>query len=251
MSGIDIPEEYLARMWDEIDWKAAEERLADLQKRLTIYAFRKDEQEIYNTQKRIVRDIDIKCLAVRHVCQAGTSPGVDNVKWKTSAEKMSAAMSLTSSDYHASPLRQILVKSKNTGKERRQGLPTYYDRAMNVLYGYSLIPVCEAMAERKSFAFRPGRSTQDAHAYVFEAIKGKNAPDYIVCADIKAYYSHIQHSWLLEHVPMDKKVLSEFLNAGIVFAGELFPADGTGISEGANLSPYLGNFVLDGLQKHI
>ena len=50
---------------------------------------------------------------------------------------------------------------------------------------------------------------------------------------------------------MDKRVLSEFLNAGIVFAGELFPADGTGISEGSNISPYLGNFVLDGLQKYI
>lgn len=28
------------------------------------------------------------------------------------------------------------------------------------------------------------------------------------------------------------------MGAGIVFAGELFPADGEGISEGANLSPY-------------
>ena len=122
---------------------------------------------------------------------------------------------------------------------------------MNVLYGYSLIPVTEAMAERKSFAFRPGRSTQDAHAYVLEALKGNDAPEYVVCGDIKAYYSHIQHSWLLKNVPMDKRVLSEFLNAGIVFAGKLFPAQDEGISEGSNISPYLGNFVLDGLQKYI
>ena len=122
---------------------------------------------------------------------------------------------------------------------------------MNVLYGYSLIPVTEAMAERKSFAFRPGRSTQDAHAYVLEALKGSSAPDFVVCGDIKSYYSHIQHSWLLKNVPMDKRVLSEFLNAGIVFAGELFPAEDEGISEGSNISPYLGNFVLDGLQRFI
>ena len=50
---------------------------------------------------------------------------------------------------------------------------------------------------------------------------------------------------------MDKRVLAEFLNAGIVFAGELFPAEDIGISEGSNISPYLGNFVLDRLQKHI
>ena len=145
---IDLPDEYLARQWDEMDWNAAEEKLALLQERLTIAAYRHDDKEIENIQKRIVRDVDIKCLAVRHVCSSTMSPGVDKVKWKTSAEKMRAAMSLTSKDYHASPLRQILITAKNTGKERRPRLPTYYDRAMNVLYGYSLIPVTEAMAER-------------------------------------------------------------------------------------------------------
>ncbi len=61
----------------------------------------------------------------------------------------------------------------------------------------------------------------------------------------------IQHSWLLKNVPMDKRVLSDFLNAGIVFAGELFPAEEEGISACSNISPYLGNFVLDGLQRYI
>lgn len=248
---IDFPEELLAKMWDEMDWAAAEEKLANFQERLTIAVYRKNDKEIEDIQKRIVRDTEIKCLAVRHVVNSTSSPGVDKVKWKTSAEKMEAAMSLTSKNYRASPLRQILITAKNTGKERRPRLPTYYDRAMNVLYGYSLIPVTEAMAERKSFAFRPGRSTQDAHAYVLEALKGIDAPDYVVCGDIKAYYSHIQHSWLLKNVPMDKSVLAEFLNAGIVFAGDLFPAEDVGISEGSNISPYLGNFVLDGLQKYI
>lgn len=248
---VDFPDEYLARLWDEKDWDAAEEKLAIQQERLTIAAYRQDSKAIENGQKSIVRDIDNKCLAVRHVCASTSSPGVDGVKWRTSAEKMRAAMSLTSKDYHASPLRQIELTAKNTGKVRRPQLPTYYDRAMNVLYGYSLIPVTEAMAERKSFAFRPGRSAMDAHAYVLEALKGKDAPEFVVTADIKGYYSHIQHSWLLEHAPMDKRVLAEFLNAGIVFAGELFPREDQGISEGANISPYLGNFVLDGLQKYL
>lgn len=248
---IELPDEFLEKMWNDIDWAAAEKKLADLQERLSIAVYRRNDKEIEDLQKRIVRDTEIKCLAVRHVVSSSMSPGVDKIKWKTPAEKMRAAMSLTSKDYHASPLRQIVITAKNTGKERRPRLPTYYDRAMNVLYGYSLIPVTEAMAERKSFAFRPGRSTQDAHAYVMEALKGDHAPEIVVCGDIKAYYSHIQHSWLLKNVPMDKRVLSEFLNAGIVFAGELFPAEEEGISEGSNISPYLGNFVLDGLQKYI
>lgn len=248
---IQFSDEYLTSMWNNIDWVAAEERLSSLQASLSRAAFRNDTVEIERLQKKIVRDSDIKCLAVRHVVMSTSGPGVDGVRWKEPAEMMKAALSLTSKGYHASPLRQILITAKNTGKERRPQLPTYYDRAMNVLYGYSLIPVTEAKAERKSFAFRPGRSAHDAHAYVLEALKGNDAPRVVVCGDIKAYYAHIQHSWLLANVPMDKKVLSEFLNAGIVFAGELFPAKNVGISEGSNLSPYLGNFVLDGLQKHI
>jgi RNA-directed DNA polymerase len=246
-----MPDELLEKMWLEIDWTAAEEKLANLQARLSRAAYARNEQEVERLQKLIVRDTTIKCLAVRHVVASTSGPGVDGVRWKSPADMMRAALSLTSKGYHASPLRQILITAKNTGKERRPQLPTYFDRAMNVLYGYSLIPVTEALAERKSFAFRPSRSAQDAHAYVLEALKGNNAPEIVVCGDIKGYYSHIQHSWLMAHLPMDKKVLSEFLNAGIVFAGELFPAESVGISEGSNLSPYIGNFVLDGLQKHV
>ena len=243
--------EYLTRLWEHIDWKAAEEKLADLQYQLTRVAYRKDSAAIKELQNTIVRDLDIKCLAVRHVVGSSSSPGVDGVKWRTPAEKMRGAMSLTSMDYHPSPLRQIMLVAKNTGKKRYPQLPTYRDRAMLVLYGYALIPVTEAYAERKSFAFRPGRSTQDAHTYVIEMIRGEDTPEYIFYGDVKACYAHIQHDWLIEHAPMDKHILRKFLKAGIVFEGELFPSEGEGLSEGANLSPYLANFTLDGMQRAV
>ena len=72
-------------------------------------------------------------------------------------------------------------------------MPTFYDRSMQKLYSYSLAPVAEAMADRKSFAFRPGRSMQDASAYILAALKGNNAPEYGVVADVKACYATIQH----------------------------------------------------------
>ena len=50
---------------------------------------------------------------------------------------------------------------------------------------------------------------------------------------------------------MDKHILRKFLKAGIVFEGELFPSEGEGLSEGANLSPYLANFTLDGIQRAV
>lgn len=248
---IEMPDEYLARLWEDVNWTEAEAKLADLQKRISIAVFGRNWKTVEDTQKRLVNDLDIRCLAVRHVATASNSPGVDGIKWRTPADLMRAAMGLISSGYKASPLRQIKIVAKNNGKERHPALPTYRDRAMQVLHGYSLLPVVEAGGDRKSFGFRVGRSTQDAHAYMVDALESNDQPDIIVCGDIRAYYANIQHGWLMKHVPMDKHVLSEFLNAGIVFAGELFPAKETGISEGSNISPYLGNFVLDGLQRHI
>lgn len=241
----------LERMWNNINWENAQNRLDFLQQQLTFAAFEHDNDRIKRLQSELVRDLRVKCLAVRKVSSVFPSPGVDNVRWRTPAQKMAAALSLTSKDYHAKPFRQIQLIAKNNGKIRRPSLPTYYDRAMSTLYGYSLLPVVEAWSERKSFAFRQGRSAQDAHAYIMEALSKSDAPQFMVCVDVKGYYAHIEHEWLMEHLPMDKKVLREFLNAGIVFAGELFPADDIGISEGVSISPYIGNFVLDGLQTYI
>lgn len=78
-----------------------------------------------------------------------------------------------------------------------------------------------------------------------------NAPKFIVRGDIKAFYATVQHDWFMKHIIMDKEILQEFLNAGHVFAGELFPSNGLGISEGSNIAPILSNLILNGLQKHI
>lgn len=248
---IDFPDEYLGELWDEMNWTAAEKLLADMQKRIALAAQQRDDEKIKTLQMQLVRQTEIKQLAVRKVCSSDSGPGVDEVKWKTPGEKMRAALMLTSKNYRAQPMRDIKVKSRSTGKERTYGLPTYYDRAMQVLYGFSLAPVLETWAEKKSFAFREGRSALDAHAYILEVLQGPDAPEFLTIEDIMAYYANIQRDWLMEYIPMDKKVLGEFLRAGHVFAEELFPEEEAGISQGANLSPMMANHVLDGLQGYI
>lgn len=247
----NLSDDILADMWRRTKWKKAEETLAAQQRFLTKAVKKHDHGMTRKLQDEIVSAIDNKCLAVRHVAKTGSVPGVDGVKWENDADMMKAAFMLSPKNYHASPMRRIKIESRSNGKIRYADIPTYYDRAMSVLYGYSLIPVTEAVAEKKSFAFRPGRSAHDAHAYILEALKGQGKPEWVVCVDIECFYSSLQHTWLMQNVPMDKTVLSEFLSSGMIFAGELFPDDGYGISEGGNLSPYLANFTLDGLQKHI
>lgn len=248
---IDFPDDFLGELWEEIDWTESERILADLQKKLALAAYQHDGERIKALQMQLVRRTEIKQLAVRKVCGGDSGPGVDSIKWKQPWEKMRAALMLTSKNYRAQPMRDIKVKSKSTGRERTYGLPTYFDRAMQVLYGFSLAPVLEAWGEKKSFAFREGRSALDANAYILNILEKPDAPEDVVIMDVQAYYSNIQQNWLMEYIPMDKKVLGEFLRAGHVFAGELFPEEEAGISMGANLSPMLANHVLDGLQGYI
>ncbi|MDB7919060.1 reverse transcriptase domain-containing protein [Flavonifractor plautii] len=235
-------------MWRGLDWAQLEDELLEYQRSLARVAFAGHWGHVAELQKKLVRSLAAKALAVRHVVQNDSEPGIDGVRWQTDGEKMRAALSLTSKGYHARPYRRFLLQDGN--KERRINVPTAYDKAMQALYAFSLDPVAESTADKKSFAFRKGRSIYDAHACLCRALEGTGAPEWIVRADVRACYDSLSQEWLLAHIPMDRKVLREFLKAGVAFGGELFPTE-VGISQGASLSPILGNMALDGLQAYL
>jgi RNA-directed DNA polymerase len=164
---------------------------------------------------------------------------------------MRAAFSLEAKDYETRPMRLVIIRQKGSEKDRHIQIPTFFDRAMQTLYAYSLDPVAETTGDRKSFAFRRGRSMWDVHAYIVKALEKPAPPKFIVKADVRACYASISHKWLLANIPMDRYVLRQFLKAGHVFGGELFPSDDTGISLGSSLSPILANMTLDGAQQAI
>ncbi len=236
-------------LWNSVDWDAAENHLRNMQTALAKSAYTKNWGLIKKWQKKIVYSLDAKLLAVRHVCSTAGGSGVDCVRWSTPHEKMSAALSLTSKGYRAMPSRLIIINGRN-GKQRRIHVETYYDRAMETLYAYSLDPVAESWGDRKSFAYRKGRSSFDMNEYVKNAFSGEDAPEWILRVDVQQCYENISHDWILRRIPLAPNVLREFLNAGYVFAGELFPMN-VGIGIGCSISPIIANMALDGLQKYI
>ncbi len=223
--------------------------LQNMQMALAKSAYSKNMDLIDKWQKRIVTSINAKLLAVRHVTSSSSSAGVDKVKWDTPHEKMSAALSLDSKGYTAMPDRMIVIKNKNGG-ERHIRIETYYDRAMQTLYAYSLDPVAESWGDRKSFSYRKGRSSYDMHEYIISAFSGGDAPEWLVIADVCKCYENISHKWILGHTPMAKGVLVEFLNAGYIFAGKLFPSE-VGVGIGCRISPIIANMTLDGMQERV
>lgn len=241
--------ETLTRLWDNIDWEQAEKTLANMQMGLTKTAYARNRELMIWWQKRIVGSLEAKLLAVRHTCSTGGGPGVDGIQWIQSHEKMSAALSLTAAKYQALPARLLIIRSKN-GKQRRIHIETYYDRAMQCLYAYALDPIAEAWSDRKSFAYRKGRSSFDLNEYIKQGLSGLDAPEWIFIADVRKCYENISHEWILRNIPMASYMLKQFLKAGYVFAGELFPMD-EGIGIGCPLSPIIANMTLDGLEAYV
>lgn len=226
----------LEREWQRMDWDRAEAELSRWQQQMAKAAYAGNWERVAALQKRIAFSPGCHALAVRHVSALGSTPGIDGVKWTTDAERMGAAKSLTSKNYHAQPYRCIVVRAGD--RDRRIQIPTAYDKAMQVLYAYTLSPVAESLGERKSFAFRSGRSPMDAYSYIVRMFSGDHAPRWLVRADVRGCYDYISHRWLLQNIPMCRKVLGQFLGAGLMVGGELFPTT-EGISQGVTLSPIL------------
>ena len=244
-----IPEELLKKQWEEYDFKDAEDHVFKMQCLLSKATYKKNFEIMKKISLKIVNSVDAKVLAVRKVSEKlNSSAGIDKVRWVKSSDKMNAVYSLTSKNYKAKPYRRLIIKDHDTGRERRINIPSMIDRAMQVLYMMALEPIEEALADRKSFAFRKGRSTFDVHSLIMKGLSGKNAPEFVLICDVKSYYDSISHQWLLNNVSMDKCVLRELLKAGFIFNNEIFPTD-VGISLGCNISTILGNYVLDGIQR--
>jgi RNA-directed DNA polymerase len=65
--------------------------------------------------------------------------------------------------------------------------------------------------------------------------------------DIKSCFDEINHEWLLRHIPMEKVVLRQWLKAGFMEGGKLYPTR-AGTPQGGIISPVLANMTLDGLE---
>ncbi len=121
------------------------------------------------------------------------------------------------------------------------------DRAQQALHLLALEPVAEMLADPNAYGFRPGRSAADAIAQCFNILAQRNAARWIFEGDIKACFDQISHTWLREHVPMDKSVLGKWLTAGYMEDGKVYPTK-AGTPQGGIASPVLANMALDGLE---
>jgi len=161
---------------------------------------------------------------------------------------MRAALKLSDKGYRAKPLRRIYIPKPHSTKMRPLSIPTMYDRAMQALFAMALMPWAETIADRTSFGFRMNRSAQDAAAYTFQCLSRKDSAQWILEGDIRGCFDNFSHSWLLNNIPMETRVLNQFLKAGYIFDG-IFYRNESGTPQGGIISPLLANLALDGMER--
>jgi RNA-directed DNA polymerase len=192
-----------------------------------------------------------KLLAVKRVTsnKGKSTPGVDGVVWKTSRQKFEAVKQLRRRGYKALPLRRVSIPKKS-GKLRPLGIPTMRDRAMQALHAMTLSPIAETWADPYSYGFRQGRSCADALRHCFDRFCHTNDPQWILEADIASCFDEISHTWILDNIPTDKMMLKQWLAAGYLDNGELYPTL-KGTPQGGIISPIIMNMTLDGLEEAV
>jgi RNA-directed DNA polymerase len=240
---------YARADWHRVNWRQMMRCVRRLQVRIA-EAIREGRRGKARALQRILTRSWCGCLvAVRRVTenQGKKTAGVDGVLWDTPQAKQEGVYSIQKGRYQPLALRRIYIPKKNK-KKRPISIPAMKDRAKQALHFLALDPIAESLADRNSYGFRQGRSTADAIEQCFNVLARRKSPRWILEGDIASCFDKISHPWLVANIPMNKRILTQWLKAGYV-ERKTFHATGQGTPQGSIISPVLCNMTLDTLEE--
>lgn len=155
--------------------------------------------------------------------------------------------------YRPQSLRLFQIP-KADGSLRQLAVPAVIDRIAQTAVTQVLTPLIDPSLEEVSFAYRPGRSVQQAVEMIRRC--QQQGFGWVLEGDIERYFDRIPHEPLMRKV---EEVLAGRPGAELVAdliglwleAGALsLDSPGVGIPQGSPLSPLLSNLYLDAVDEH-
>lgn len=157
--------------------------------------------------------------------------------------------------YRPRPLLRVMVEKKEgSGRLRALSIPAVRDRILQTAVAQVLTPVFEAEFEEISFAYRKGRSVDQAIARV-ERLRDQGYR-WVVDADIRAYFDNIDHARLMREVkrlvkdPAILKLIHQWITSKVRDGKQLYRLK-KGVPQGSPISPLLSNLYLDHLDDEL
>lgn len=181
----------------------------------------------------------------------GKAPGIDRVTKEEYEANLDENITnlvnrLKRKAYRPQPVKRTYIPKPGSDKMRPLGIPAYEDKIVQLGLTKILSAIADFLA--CSFGFRPGRGCHDALKALSFLIETRKV-NYIVDADIKGFFDHVDHEWLMKFLshrvvdPSIHRLIRRILKAGYLEEGTLHTTE-EGTPQGGVISPLLANIYL-------